>query len=185
MRRSAWKPALLSAVAVLGIAGLTRAPYTPPGTDAALLRFSWRLSTASRENCRPRTQEELDALPVHMRTPEVCTRDASTFTLITRIDDAAPDTAHLTRGGAKGDRPLFVLQDRALEPGRHRLRVELRRDTAAPGADAAARSTTGGAEGSELLATLDTTVDLVRGRVRLVTMDGDGGRLEVRSSVRR
>lgn len=150
----------LSAAVAFGIAALSRAPYSPPGGDAALLRISFRTTVSVRERCRPRTREELDALPVHMRTPEICTAEAATFFLIASIDDARADTLELVRGGVKGDRPLFVLDERPLPPGRHRVRVELLR----AGADS----------GQRVLAALDTVLSLQAGAVGLVTLDGAG-----------
>ncbi|HSJ09907.1 MAG TPA: hypothetical protein VK928_08325, partial [Longimicrobiales bacterium] len=106
------------------------------------------------------------ALPVHMRTPEVCTKDEATYVLVTRIDGAAPDTVHLLRGGVKGDRPLFVLEERVLPPGVHRVGVELQRITA---------------EGTESMAALDTELALTPGGIVLVTLDA-ADRLVVRNS---
>jgi hypothetical protein len=156
-----------STAALLFIGALTRAPYTPPGSDAALLRFSWRTSVSAKETCRKRTHEELEHLPVHMRTPEVCTRDVAHYLLITRIDEGVPDTLPLVRGGVKQDRPLFVLEERALPSGRHRVRVDLERVTAAT---------------RETLATLDRVLTLREGEVQLVTLDADADHLSVRSS---
>ncbi|HSJ10414.1 MAG TPA: hypothetical protein VK928_10885, partial [Longimicrobiales bacterium] len=147
---------LASAALTLPVAALSRAPWTPPGADTATLRFSWRMSVKAQENCRARTQEELDALPVHMRTPEVCTRDDAAYVLVTRIDDTTPDTVHLLRGGVKGDRPLFVLEERVLPPGVHRVGVELQRITT---------------EGAESMAALDTELELRPGGIALVTLD--------------
>jgi hypothetical protein len=157
-----------TAAITLLLAALARAPYTPAGAGEALLRFSWRMSVTARENCRPRTQAELDALPVHMRTPEVCTRDLARYSLITRVDDSPADTLELVRGGVKGDRPLFVLEERTLPAGRHRVQVYLHRTT--------------GTSDSEILASLDTALVLQAGRVQLVMLDTEGRRLTVRSS---
>ncbi|CAN5656976.1 hypothetical protein BH23GEM9_BH23GEM9_36210 [soil metagenome] len=159
---------LCTALITVPIAALTRAPYTPPGAEAAILRFSWRMSVVAREDCRPRTTQELDALPVHMRTAELCTRDRARYVLITRVDATAPDTLELLRGGVKGDRPLFVLEERTLAPGRHRVAIDLYRLTDNAG---------------ELLASLDTVLALEPGEVQLVTLDSEGRRLTVRSSV--
>lgn len=166
-RRHVWIVLCTSAMTLI-VAALARAPYTPPGAEEAMLRFSWRLSVPANENCRPRTQAELDALPAHMRTAEVCTRDEAAYSLVTRIDEAAPDTVQLLRGGLKGDRPLFVLREHALPPGRRRIRVELRREVPS--------------SASTLLAGLDTVVELVPGRVQLVTLDAEARRFLVRSS---
>lgn len=157
---------LVTAALVAPIAGLSRAPYSPPEADAAVLRMSWRMTVQARENCRTRTPEELAALPAHMRSPEVCQADDASYALMTRIDSAPVDTAHLIRGGVKEDRPLFVLDERALEPGEHRVRVELHRITAG--------------ERDSILVSLDTLLEMEAGRVRLVTLKPEGDGLEVR-----
>jgi hypothetical protein len=118
---------LATALIVFPIAALARAPWTPAGADEAILRYSWRLGSADRTECRTRSAEELEALPVHMRAPEVCERDRATYMLVTSLDGAAPDSLVLTRGGMKGDRPLFVLGERRLPPGRHSVDVTLYR----------------------------------------------------------
>ena len=123
------------------------------------------MSAPSRERCRTRTAEELAALPAHMRVPEVCEDDVARYLLVTRIGTAPADTAELVRGGAKGDRPLFVHVERTPGAGRHHLAVRL------------LRLESDGAE--EVLARLDTTVVLEPGRVRLVTLD-ESGRLTAR-----
>jgi hypothetical protein len=160
---------LWTAAATAAIAAAARAPYSPPGADDAVLRFSWRMTIDAMENCRRRTAEELEALPAHMRAPELCTRDAATYRLIRRIGELPPDTVHLVRGGAKGDRPVYVLEERALPAGRHRVRVDLERSTSA---------------GVEVLAALDTVLALREGRVQLVTLDAESRRLVARSAER-
>lgn len=168
MKSALLRIVVCTAALVIPLAVLSRAPYTPPGAEAALLRFSWRMSVAAGENCRPRSREELAELPVHMRTPEVCTADRAMYFLVTRIDAAAPDSVRLTRGGVKGDRPLFVLEERGLTPGRHRVRVGVHR-SGETGAD-------------ELVASLDTVLTLRPGGVQLITLGAGGRSLTVASS---
>ena len=159
---------LVSTALIAPIAIFARAPYQPPGSAAAILRFSWRMSVPARESCRTLTQQELDALPVHMRTPKICTRIATSYALVIRIDEQPPDTIHLVRGGVKGDRPLFVLEQRTLPEGTHRIRTGLERTVVT---------------GTELLAALDTTVELKRGAVRLITMPPGSRQLTVLSAL--
>jgi hypothetical protein len=153
-----------SVLLTLPIVALARAPYTPAGAGDAVLRFSWRMTTSVRENCRTRTQEELDALPVHMRAPEECTRDASHYQLVLHVGEQT-ETLPLVKGGAKGDRPLFVLEERRLRPGVYDVSVELQRL----------------ADPAETLARLDTALVLRRGAVQLITRGEDGRLLVVGS----
>lgn len=155
--------AVATALLVLPLAALTRLPYTPPGAGDAMLRLSWRSIVSGSERCRDRTPAELDALPVHMRTPQVCTTDPADYMLTVRVGGVS-DTLRLLRGGVKGDRPLFVLEERRLPAGRESVAVGLLRQ--AP-------------DGVSVLAALDTVLGFEAGRVRLVTLDPDG-RLVVR-----
>jgi hypothetical protein len=149
----------------LPIAALARAPYTPPGARDAVMRFSLRVNVSDRENCRPRTQEELEALPVHMRSPEECTRDDARFLLVFTIDGARADTIPLRRGGLRGDRPLVTVQERRLPPGSHHIQVELLRLTH---------------DGAMPIAQLASPIDLLPGQVGLVTLDPGSNRLVLR-----
>lgn len=158
---------IITAAFVLILAALARAPYQPRGGDDALLRFSWRLPAPAHEDCRRRTADELEALPSHMRTPEVCERVVARYAMVTQIADAPADTVALKGGGVKGDRPLFVLFDRPMDPGRHRVRVALTRSS--PGAP------------PEPIAALDTVLVMQRGHVQLVTLEPETRRLVVRS----
>ena len=148
---------------VLPIAVLTRVPWTPEGAKDPVLRFSWRMSVSGEKSCRPRTQQELDQLPVHMRTPEICSVADASYLLVTRVGEAQTDTTPLLRGGVKGDRPLFVLEDRVLAAGEQRLHVQLIRVTNGR---------------SSALASLDTVIAMRPGRVQLVTLD-EANRLAV------
>lgn len=159
---------LLSATLLtLPIAGLARGPaYSTPAAHDATLRFSWRMNVPARENCRVRTPEELEALPVHMRAPEECTRDESDFSIILSVNGSTADTLHLVRGGLKGDRPLVVLQDRRMQPGRHNVAIQLIRSAR---------------DGASVLAALDTSVSVARGDIALITLDAGTGRLLART----
>jgi hypothetical protein len=149
---------LLSAIMLAGIGWFGRAPYTAEAVEDGTLRLSWRLRGEKLENCRPRTQAELDALPVHMRTPEICEGRLLTYRLVLQLDDEAPDTVEARPQGAKGDRPVYVLQQRRLTPGAHRVRVRF--------------EALGGSSAPLLL---DTVIHASAGAIELVTLD-DAGR---------
>jgi hypothetical protein len=161
---------LVTAVLAVSLGWLARAPYQPPGAGDAVLRLSWRLRAPAAELCRPRTQAELEALPVHMRAPQVCERRIATYDLILQIDSMAADTARMMQGGAKGDRPLYVLRELALEPGPHRIRVRF-----TPSHDLTAAS-------SAAPLALDTVLHMYSGAVALVTLAPDANTFIVRRS---
>ena len=160
---------LVTVLATLALGWLARAPYTPPGSDSASLRLSWRLRSAGTETCRPRTQAELDALPVHMRSPDVCESRQLVYWLIMRIDDTTLDTLRVVPGGLKQDRPAYVLHERTLAPGSHHVRVHFEEQ---------------GAAVTSAPLVLDTVVQFQAGVVHLVTLDGGNTRLVLRSGRR-
>ncbi len=162
---------LVTAAITVFIGWAARAPYHPPHSQDALLRLSWRLRLPAAEVCRQRTREELDALPVHMRAPEVCESHVDTYTLRVRIDSLAADSALVLPGGVRADRPVYVLRELPLAPGPHRVRVRFERNGAS--------STTIMDTIPRVLA-LDTVLHMRSGVVALITLDD--GRLVVRSS---
>ncbi|MEX2284225.1 MAG: hypothetical protein WEE89_17185 [Gemmatimonadota bacterium] len=159
---------LVTAIAVSGIGWLARAPYTPPGSDTAVLRLSWRLMPERTEHCRRLSQEELEKLPIHMRNPTVCEREVADHRLIVQIDDEAPDTTRLLPMGAHGDRPIFVLQERELAPGAHRVRVWFGRES---GEREHEREEHEERRREQSALRLDTNITARPGQVELVTLD--------------
>jgi hypothetical protein len=152
--------ALISAIA-LGLIGWgSRAGYRSGADDHALLRLSWRLRGERIENCRNRTQQELDALPVHMRTPTVCETRSIPYRLIVSIDGGVPDTTILRPAGARHDRPIYVLQDSTLPPGTHHVTIVcMRADRFTP------------------LLRFDGRLNFFRGYIELITVDESSGQL--------
>lgn len=163
-------PILVVTLMTVSLGWLTRAPYQPPGADYAVLRLSWRLRAPAAEVCRTRSQAELDALPVHMRAPEVCERRVAAHDLTVRIDSLAADTTRVVQGGAKGDRPLYVFREIPLEPGRHRVRIRFAAAAAAP------------VEAQVAPLALDTVLHMDVGAVVLVTLGADTRTVIVRRS---
>ena len=93
-----------------------------------MLRLSWRVRPERIESCRDRTQAELDALPVHMRTPRICEARSTPYRLIVEIDDGRPDTTIMVGAGARQDRPIYVLRDTLLATGEHEVDVVFERE---------------------------------------------------------
>jgi len=157
---------ITTALMLVVIGWLARAPYTPRGSEDAVLRLSWRFRPVAAETCRPRTQAELDALPVHMRTPEICESVPVVYSVVRQLDDATADTIRVLRGGLKQDRPVYVLLDTTLPPETYRVRVSLTRER----------------EGAteQVLEPLDTVIRMEPGHVGLVTLESEGRGFVVR-----
>jgi hypothetical protein len=105
-----------------------------------------------------------------MRTLEVCDNETGAYRLIVQLDKGASDTTRVRRGGAKGDRPLFVLREVPLPPGRHHVRVRFEPEESTP------------ADRSLPPLSLDTVLHMRTGTVALVTLDSDGRTIVVRRS---
>jgi hypothetical protein len=162
---STMRTMLIGAVSALLIAVIgwgSRAPYQAAAGDHALLRLSWRMRGERSENCRDRTAQELEALPVHMRTPRVCERAPQIpYRLVVAIDGGKPDTTLTLPAGAKHDRPIYVLRDSALSPGPHHVSVMFAR------ADHATQPPL----------TFDAVLDFGAGFIELITIAEDSPRL--------
>ena len=129
------------------------------------------------ETCRDRTQAELDALPVHMRTPRVCEQKVIPYRLIVRIDDGRPDTTVVLPAGARHDRPIYVLRDTLLAPGEHFVSVAFEND----GDDARDSDDDHGEHEDEKddrdddhALRFERKLHLVAGRIELITLGSDG-----------
>ena len=152
---------VLASAASLALIGWgSRVAYETADAEHALLRLSWRIRPERNEVCRDRTPAELEALPVHMRTPRVCETRVTPYQLIVRIDQGHPDTVVLLPAGARHDRPIYVLRDSLLAAGKHRISV-----------------TFGRAGVTAPVMHLDESIDLRPGRISLITMDDEGKKL--------
>ena len=119
---------VITSAAFLVLIGWGSRIALPAASDQyGMLRLSWRVRPERIETCRDRTQAELDALPVHMRTPRICEARSTPYRLIVRIDDGRPDTTLMVGAGARQDRPIYVLRDSLLAAGRHRIHVSFER----------------------------------------------------------
>ncbi len=115
---------LLAAIALTGMAALSHVPFDTDRDEHALIRFSWRTRGKAEEHCRKRTQAELDALPIHMRTPEVCTGRIASYELAVEVDEQHLPRRTLRAAGAHADRPIYVFQEIPITPGSHHIEAE-------------------------------------------------------------
>jgi len=159
---------LLSVLAVWIVIQGSAVEYRPAEAERALLRLSWRLSAEVGEICRPATEEELAELPVHMRTDEICEPMDSGFDLVVTLDEDTLVAERLEGRGARGDRPISILREWPLAPGKHRLTVRL-----TPVGEVGDRTGAGEVQEREL----ERTVEVAPGEVVVVAIQPETGRL--------
>lgn len=163
--------ALRTTLAAIVTAGFTamlvvcsQIPYEPDTRETALVRLSWRAVGDRLEECRAPTQEELDALPLHMRPKEICGSRLTPFALSVSLDGVAVYSGQIRASGAREDRPTYVFHQFEVAPGTHRLSVRFAPDRE-------------GSASAPLV--LDETVTLAPREVLLVTQDSDSDQLIV------
>ncbi|HET9271042.1 MAG TPA: 4Fe-4S binding protein [Vicinamibacterales bacterium] len=156
--------AAVSSAALLGLVAI--GARWPLGTDAdhAVLRLGWRLAGQARERCRELTAEELAARPVHMRQARECVSEALAYDLTAAVDGRVIVRKRVHPAGLRGDRPLSVEEDLPVQPGARAITIRFVPEDPA--------------SGGRVLA-FDGALEFERGRVVLVTNDGD--RLAARS----
>ncbi|HEY7519918.1 MAG TPA: cytochrome b N-terminal domain-containing protein [Methylomirabilota bacterium] len=163
IRRGAGAVAVTGALMALVAAG----SGSPQGSDAdhAVLRLGWRLPGQVREHCRDLTPEEVAARPVHMRSGQECVREPLAYELTASVDGRVIARKRVRPPGLRRDRPLSVEEEFDIRPGAHAVTVTFGPETA---------------DTSGKILAYDGTVRFDRGRVVLITYDGD--RLLARSS---
>lgn len=148
MSGAGWRTigAVVAITGALGMAWASRAPERPYPTEQGVIRLAWSARPERLENCRRRTDEELAAIPPHMRLRVVCDGVSARYRLEVRRDGLSEIDEIVRGGGARHDRPIYVLRDLPVSPGPIRLEVRFTRiDQPRPASDTAA----GGAAAGE------------------------------------
>jgi hypothetical protein len=114
-------------LAALLLAWGSRAPmrFNDPGTG--MIRLAWSARPERVERCVTRSDEELAEVPAHMRQRVACEGRSARYRLVVRRDGAVLADEVLTGGGARRDRPIYLLRDFPTAPGTHRLEVTFQR----------------------------------------------------------
>ena len=156
----------LALATVFGIAGLSRVPTAQADPDEAIIRLSWRALGVRLEECRRLTEEELEALAPHMRTPESCTGRNADYELRVTLAGAGvvTDTVHPT--GLRTDRPVYVLRDFPVVPGSHKVTVSFK--ALVPPEVTARRDT------APLALSYEGELTLAAAEIALITLDPTG-----------
>lgn len=126
-------PLRLFTAGVATVAGLallayaSSAPLAYHAPDAARLRLSWSARPERIEVCRTLTDEELAEVAEHMRQRVSCEGAFATYLLRIEVDGQVVGESVVRGAGIRNDRPLYLLRDYVVPPGRHRFRVSLTR----------------------------------------------------------
>lgn len=124
MRELATTLLRLAAAAVL-LTFLLQVTHTTASdpTEGSILRIAVRTTAGTTQDCRRLSPAELEALPMHMRRPEVCETRALPYRLHVRIDGRTMLEGTYTAAGIRGDRPLTVDEEFAVPAGEHEVAV--------------------------------------------------------------
>jgi len=109
--------------AVVALAAGSRVPWQWTDDERAVVRLSWRAPALRIEECRPLTEEEKAARPVHMRRDSTCVGRGVDFRLEVDLD-GRPVVRDTIAGSAEiGDRPVAIRREIPVEPGGRSLTV--------------------------------------------------------------
>lgn len=156
----------VATVLCLAVAATSRVPWSSGDGERTQLRLSWGGIAHTTEACRPPTEEELTGLPQHMRPREICDGAPVGFNLRLVVDGDTLVQGPIV-GGGRSERAYTVYHQFVLNPGTHRLALDLWPDSA------------GATLPPGLHQSLREVLDLPAGRATLLTLDS-GGQLAVR-----
>lgn len=159
----------LSIAAVALVALLSNARLSRPA-EHAMVRLSWRTQPVRVEECRRLSEEELAALPAHMRRPEVCDGRFADYLLALYIDGQPTVLDTIRPAGVRRDRPVYVLHEVMVEPGTHRVRVDF---------SALLPDSLGGSASGPTYE-WEGVLSLVPRQIGLITMNDEASALEIR-----
>ena len=133
----------VATVLVLGL--IARGSAAPVGFHdgaAARLRLSWSARPERIEICRTLSAEELATREEHMRQRVECDGRFATYALRVASDGQTIGETVVHGAGLRHDRPLYLLREYDVAPGRHRVRVSfIRREKTDDDAAAFAKTT--------------------------------------------
>lgn len=198
-------PAFGLMVAVLAAATLRVVSSSTTGSESgqpARIRLSLSARPERVERCRDLSDEELAKLPAHMRLRTQCEGYSARYLMTVSVGEEQLSVDTLRGGGLRNDRPLHVFEEHDVVPGERRVVIEVTRvdetgrtapDTITPSADTPSDTLLGGraerereersrreAEAMPAHLAIDTTMNLVSGRVILVSFDQLARRLTIR-----
>jgi hypothetical protein len=114
---------VLAVCGVAGLVALSDVTTVVNGSAGGLVRLSWRAVGERIEKCRVPSEEELAALPPHMRQKEICEGNLAPFALEVHLDGERVVDREVRPAGAREDRPTYVFEEIPVAPGPHDLEV--------------------------------------------------------------
>ena len=145
---------------------VTHVNVSDPATGA-ILGVAVRTMAGTVQDCRTLSEEELAALPQHMRRKEVCETHAVPYRLEVRVNGKTRLDRVYTAAGIHGDRPITVDERIGMPAGSHDVSIRF-----AP----AETDVTGQLP----VLTFDQNVALEEGRIRVARLEGLTGAFEIR-----
>ena len=129
--------AALAAAATLAIVVASHVPIPVHPSEAAMLRVAWSARPERVESCRTLSEEELSALPQHMRQRVVCEGTTASYRFEVRREGEIIASSTVRGGGMRHDRQLYIFRELPIPSGRSTLEVRLTRidSTARPTGD--------------------------------------------------
>lgn len=122
-----------AAAVVIATAAASHTTITLNRNDASMLRVALSARPERVENCRTVSDEELAALPQHMRQRVICDGVTARYNFEVLRDDVLLASSEVTGGGLRHDRQLYLFRELSLPAGRAVLEVRLTRiDSGAP-----------------------------------------------------
>lgn len=94
-------------------------------SDMGIIRLNLKLKALTERKCRTRTQDELDTLPIHMRSNEVCIEQRFGYQLVLKVDGEPMAEELILPGGLRHDRPIYYMRDLPFSPGSRQINLEL------------------------------------------------------------
>jgi NAD-dependent dihydropyrimidine dehydrogenase PreA subunit/coenzyme F420-reducing hydrogenase delta subunit len=118
------KRTVASTILLGTIAWFNQAPLGSSPTHSEL-RVVGRLPGQTKLNCRTPAPEEQAELPMHMKQKEICERNPIIYNLQITVDDKLALKKKITGESIRSDIPVFVNEQLALMPGKHKIKVEV------------------------------------------------------------
>lgn len=113
----------LVVAAVLGV--VSDLGYAAPAVDGSELAITFKHPGRVSEECRELTEEEQASRPAHMRQERICERARSPVRLRVSVDgERLIDSTHPPTG-IWGDGSSVAVEALTVDPGEHRVRVEI------------------------------------------------------------